>query len=89
MFSRQHFPAPQLIQRAVLGGGHQPGSGVFRNARFEPLLERREQRILGQLLGQPHVAHDASQARDDASRLDVPNRAHGAMDLPSWPWLRA
>ena len=61
-FRVQRLPSAQLIDGAVLGGGHQPRAGIVRDAGCRPLLERGDERILGQLLGQADVAHDARQA---------------------------
>jgi hypothetical protein len=54
----------QQVDGAVLGRGHQPGARVGRHAGPRPLLERRHQRVLGQLLGDAHVTHDARQPGD-------------------------
>ena len=59
--------APHQVDRAVLGGGHQPGARVVRDAGLRPLLERRDERVLGELLGQADVAHDARRARRSAA----------------------
>ena len=58
---------------AVLGGGHQPGARVVRDARLGPLLERGDQRVLGEVLGQADVAHHAREAGDQPRRLDPPD----------------
>ena len=42
----------EVVDGPVLGRGHQPGARVVRDARLRPLLERGDQRVLGQLLGQ-------------------------------------
>ena len=48
-----------MIDRPVLGRCHQPGAGVARDARLRPLLERRHERIMREILGEADVAHDA------------------------------
>jgi hypothetical protein len=45
------------------------------------MLERRDQRILRQLLGLADVAHDARDGGDDAGRFDAPDRIDGSMQL--------
>ena len=65
----------------LLGGRHQPGARVVGNTRSRPLLERRDQCILRQLLRQPHVAHDARQAGDQARGLDAPDRIDRAASV--------
>ena len=52
----QRSPAQQ-VDRAMLRGGHQPGARVVRDARLRPLLERGDERVLRQVLGQADVAH--------------------------------
>ena len=73
--------AAELVDGAVLGRGHQPGARVVRDARLRPLLERGDQRVLRQLLGQADVAHHARQAGDEPRRLDPPDRVDGAMGV--------
>ena len=74
VLAREHAAAAQMIQRPALGGRHQPRAGLFRNAGRGPMLERRQQRILRQLLGQRHIAQHPRKARDQAGLLDPPDR---------------
>jgi hypothetical protein len=41
-----------------------------------PLLERDDQGVLGQFLGQPDIPDQPGQAGDDAGRLHPPDRFH-------------
>ena len=75
--------SPQEIDGAMLRGGHEPGARVVRDARLRPLLERGDQRILRQVLGQTDVAHDPRQTGDEPGRLDPPDRVDGAMGVGS------
>jgi hypothetical protein len=43
------------------------------------LLERRDEGVLRQLLGEPDVAHDPRQPGDELGRLDAPDRVDRAM----------
>jgi len=70
----EELVAPVVIERAVLGGGHEPGARVVRNARPGPGLERGEESVLRELLGETDVAHPAREAGDDLGRLDLPDR---------------
>jgi hypothetical protein len=81
--SVHHFAATKVVQRAVLGGGHEPGTGVLRHPLSRPLLQRRDEGILGELLGAPDVAHDPGDTRDEPCRLDAPNRVDSAMRFGS------
>ena len=69
------------VDRAVLGGGHEPGARVVRDARLRPLLERGDERVLRQLLGEADVAHDPREPGDEPGRLDPPDRLDGAVDV--------
>ncbi|HEY5398065.1 MAG TPA: hypothetical protein VIL16_22010 [Trebonia sp.] len=44
-----------------------------------PLLERRHQRVLGQVLGQPDIAGHPGQRGDEPGRLDPPDRLDGPL----------
>ena len=65
----------------MLGGGHEPGARVVRDARLGPLLERGDERLLGEILGEPDVAHQAGDARDQPRGLDPPDGLDGARDV--------
>ena len=78
----QLAPAQQ-VDRAMLGGGHEPGARVVRDARLRPLLERGDQRVLRELLGQADVAHDPREAGDEPGRLDPPDRVDRAVGVGS------
>ena len=41
----------QEIESAMLGGAHQPGPGIVRDAALPPLLERNQERVLREILG--------------------------------------
>lgn len=71
--------ATQAIDGAMPGGGHEPGPGLIRDAGARPLFERRHHRILGQILGKAHVAHHASQARDEPGSLDAEDGLDGTL----------
>ena len=61
------------VDRAMLGGGHQPGARIIRHARLRPLLERRDECVLREILGETDVAHDARQTGDQLRRFDSPD----------------
>jgi hypothetical protein len=44
----------------MLGRGHQPGARVVRDARLRPLLQRRDERLLREVLGEGDVTHDTA-----------------------------
>ena len=56
----QALVAAQPVERAVLRGGHQPRPGLVGHAVARPVLQRGDQRVLRQLLGQADVAHHAA-----------------------------
>ena len=78
----QLVPA-QEVDGPMLRGGHEPGARVVRDARLGPLLERGDEGVLGELLGQADVAHDPREAGDEPGRLDPPDRVDGAMGVGS------
>ena len=74
-------PAAQQVDGAVLGRLHQPGARVARHARRRPLLERRDQRVVRQVLGRADVAHQAHQPGDQLRRLEAPHRLDGGVGV--------
>lgn len=79
-FLAQAAVAPQQVEGAVVRGREQPGAGTVGDAVVRPALQRRHQGVLGQLLGQPDVAHDARDAADDAAGFDPPRRRDDVLD---------
>ncbi len=65
--------AAQGVDAPALGGGHEPGTRVVRDARLRPLLQCGDERVLGQVLGHRHVAGEPSQPGDQPGRLDPPD----------------
>lgn len=63
----------QQINGPVFGRAHQPDAGIARHARLRPLLQRRDQRILRQILGDTNIAHNACEASDEPGRLYPPD----------------
>jgi hypothetical protein len=61
--------AADAVDRAVAGGGHEPGPRVVRRALARPALGGDRERVLGGLLGELEVAEEADQGRQDASPL--------------------
>ena len=75
----------ELVDRPVLGRGHQPGSRTLRDARPRPPLERGDEGVLGQVLGQADVPHEPREAGDQPGRLDPPDRLDRAMGVGGQP----
>jgi hypothetical protein len=74
----EELVAAKEINGAMLGGGHEPGTRVLRDARLLPLLERGNQRILGEILGKTYIAHDSHEAADEPGRFDSPDGVNRA-----------
>src|ERR1700690_403738 len=55
----------EMINRAVLGSGHQPGAGVIRDTRLRPLLKGCDESILCEIFGQTDIPHDPRQPGDE------------------------
>jgi hypothetical protein len=75
--------AAEVINGAMLGGGHQPGARIVRDARLRPLLESGDQGILCQVFRDADIAHDPRQAGDESRRLHPPDRVNRAMCIGS------
>jgi hypothetical protein len=80
MLLSEHLPAPQTVDRAPLRRGHQPWGGIFRNTFFGPPLERRNERVLGQLLRNADIASDAGNRGDKPRGFDLPHRLNRPVD---------
>jgi hypothetical protein len=81
MLVREHAGAAQLIERTILGGGHEPGAGVVGDPGAWPCFEGTQECLLRQLLGQPDIAHPPCERCDQVRRLDAPDCIDGAMDI--------
>jgi hypothetical protein len=75
--------SPQVVDRAMLGGGHQPGAGVVRDARVRPLLERGDEGVLREILRQTYITNNPRQAGDELGGFDSPDRVNRAMCIGS------
>ena len=73
--------AAYAVDRPVLRGGREPRARIVGHAAIRPLLERSDERILCELLGESDIAHDAREARDHARGFDAPDRVDGAMGV--------
>src|SRR5207247_3639700 len=70
----EELAAAEVIERAVLRCRHEPRAWVVRNARSGPGLERGDEGVLRELLGEADVAHPARECGDHFGRLDPPPR---------------
>ena len=71
---------PQTVERLVLRCRHEPRSRLFghAHARLAPVLQRGDERVLRQFLGERDIAHHARHARNHLRGLDAPHRVDGA-----------
>src|SRR6185312_5689356 len=67
------------VDRAPFCGRHEPCAGIVRNSGCRPLVERRDECILSEVLGEADVAYHACQAGDEFSRFDSPDCVDRAM----------
>jgi hypothetical protein len=65
----------------MLRGAHQPGARPVGDARERPLLERGDQRILREFLGETNIADDPRETSDEPGGLNPPDRIDGAMGI--------
>src|SRR5207244_13010725 len=75
------FPYTTPFRSAMLRGGHEPGARIVRDARLGPPLERREQRLLREILREPDIPHHPCEARDEPGGFDPPDCIDGRMDV--------
>ena len=69
----EHLAPAQLVDRPMLRGGHEPRPRIVRDARPGPALERHDERVLRQVLGQADVAGDTREPCDQPGGLDAPH----------------
>jgi hypothetical protein len=60
----QRVDAAEVVDATPLRGRHQPRGRIVRDALRGPLLERSDQRVLGEVLGQGHVPGHPGQRGD-------------------------
>jgi hypothetical protein len=75
----EHRPPAKLVDRVMLCSAHEPRCRLVGHTRHRPLLERRNQRILRQLLGEPDIADDPCQGADQPRGVDPPDCLDRAM----------
>ena len=73
--------AAEDVDRPMLRGGHEPRAGIVRNAGPRPLLERRDEGVLGEFLGEADIADDPRQSGDELRLLDPPDGVDGAVGV--------
>src|SRR5712664_3165816 len=73
VFALEKFAAAKMIERAMLGGSHQPCARIVGYAGAGPLFERGNQSVLREFFGQANVADDSCECRDNSGRLDAPH----------------
>src|SRR5207245_11478879 len=81
VFALEELAAPKEINRTMLGGGHETGTRALRDARLLPLLERGNERILGEILGKTYIAHDPHETADEPARLDPSAGGHPPLHI--------
>ena len=74
MLALAHLVAPEGVDGAPFGDGHQPGARIGRNAGPRPFGEGDDQRVLRQLLGKVDIPHHAGQARDEPGPFNAKGR---------------
>src|SRR5262245_12008063 len=83
MLALDELVPAQVVDRAIFRRGHEPGARVVRDARDRPPLQRDDERVLRQLLGEADVAQHPNEAGDEPRLLDSPDRVDGAMGIGS------
>ncbi len=76
-----HALVSQVVEGTTFGSCHEPGTRIVGDPGPGPLFERRDESILGKLLGEAYIAHQAGQACDEPRGLDSPYDVYGARDI--------
>ena len=71
-----HLVAPEGVDGAALGDGHQPGTRIGRDADLRPFAQGDDQRVLRQLLGKVDIPHHSGQARDEPGPFNAKGRLY-------------
>ena len=83
VFALEQSSPAQQIDRTMLCGGHEPGARVVWDTRFRPALERDDESILREILGNADIPHDPRKPGDEPRRLDSPDRVDREMGVGS------
>lgn len=73
-----------VVDRATLRDRRQPGPRIVRHPGRRPLLQRRDQGVLGELLGESDVVDKPGQPGDDPGRLQLPDGVDRPMYGGHW-----
>src|SRR5262245_3854550 len=79
MFSFEQLIAAKMVDGPMFRRRHKPGAGLVGEAGLGPLLESRDQRVLGEFFGDRDVAYHAGETGDKLRLLDPKDRLDGAM----------
>jgi hypothetical protein len=79
MLLLSHAAMPEVIDCPAPRGGHEPRARIAGNAGLRPLLERSDESILREVLGEADVPHDSHETADKPSGLDAPNSFYCAV----------
>jgi hypothetical protein len=66
---------------APFRGRHEPCARALGHAGVRPVVEGRQQRVLRQVLGRPHVPREAREAGDQLRELDPADGLDRACEL--------
>lgn len=83
LFALEALPPPQEVDCSVLAGCQEPCAWLVRHSRGRPPLQRSDEGVLRELLGQANVAHDSREPGNHSRRLDAPNGFDRSLDLGS------
>jgi hypothetical protein len=81
LFALMQAQFANTVDATMLGGGHQPGGGPFRQAILGPALECSEKCVLRQFLGNADIAGEARQPGNEPCLLDAPDRFDRAIGV--------
>src|ERR1700739_102279 len=79
VFALEKLAPAKMIERAMLGSSHQPGSGIVGYTAAWPLFESGDQSVLRKFFGQANIANDPRKPRDNSRRFNAPHGVNRAM----------
>jgi len=80
VFPVEELVAPEEVDGAIFGGGHEPSCWIVGDSGLGPALEGGNQGVLGEVFGEADVADYAGEGGDELCRLDTPDGIDGTLD---------
>lgn len=89
MLPIQHCVAAKEVDGAMLRGSHQPGPRIVGDPGLRPPLERGDEGVLREVLGDADVPHDARQRGNELRGFNTPYGVDRSVDVGSHDGYRS